>query len=157
MTYYSHFRVLGNLAKIFGLNRGKTQKKNANFDFWSLISKFHNFRKPTFVKAWWRDVEIIAQPSIRLIASFFHHHIHKILEFLISKILHGLQMLSVSFKSTDHWKVNNSCVPRFFENILRNYSSDSIGNAWNWRLWIIRNSLLSASVVVEILILHHLL
>ena len=65
----------------------------------------------------------------------------KIMKFLISKILHGLQMLSVSFKSTDHWKVNNSCVPRFFENILRNYSSDSIGNAWNWRLWIIRNSL----------------
>ena len=56
VTYYSHFRVLGNLAKIFGLNRGKTPKKNANFDFWSLISKFHNFRKPTFVKAWWRDV-----------------------------------------------------------------------------------------------------
>ena len=39
VTYYSHFRVLGNLAKIFGLNRGKTPKKNANFDFWSLISK----------------------------------------------------------------------------------------------------------------------
>ena len=33
VTYYSHFRVLGNLAKIFGLNRGKTPKKNANFDF----------------------------------------------------------------------------------------------------------------------------
>ena len=65
MTYYSHFRVLGNLAKIFGLNRGKTPKKNANFDFWSLISKFHNFRKPTFVKAWWRDVnEIVGKFQI---------------------------------------------------------------------------------------------
>ena len=33
VTYYSHFRVLGNLANISVLNRGKTPKKNANFDF----------------------------------------------------------------------------------------------------------------------------
>ena len=41
------------------------------------------------------------------------------MKFLISKILHGLQMLSVSFKSTDHWKVNNSCVPRFLDKMIR--------------------------------------
>ena len=47
------------------------------------------------------------------------------MKFLISKILHGLQMLSVSFKSTDHWKVNNSCVPRIFNfQVSQCYLSD---------------------------------
>ena len=39
VTYYSHFRVLGNLANISVLNRGKTAKENGNFDYWSLYSK----------------------------------------------------------------------------------------------------------------------
>ena len=33
VTYYSHFRVLGNLANISVLNRGKTAKENGNFDY----------------------------------------------------------------------------------------------------------------------------
>ena len=39
VTYYSHFRVLGNLANISVLNRGKTALENGNFDYWSLYSK----------------------------------------------------------------------------------------------------------------------
>ena len=33
VTYYSHFRVLGNLANISVLNRGKTALENGNFDY----------------------------------------------------------------------------------------------------------------------------